>query len=230
MKTFIILLSFLILVRFEFIIAQNQSDTAIFSQTLNKHLKHFKKESKKAYLDKNFIRGRFLFDSLVQHCLVNTKFDDFKVKKKNGRIISLNSYYKKPVFLMTNTLWCFKSNEEIAAINELVETYHKEIDFVVLFWSTKKEIRKASKDYSSKVHITYINEKLNIFSKELKNLKHSFGFPTYFFINEDRTVRNIIKLSPLSPIEKKKGGRKQIKPEDFNAYKLSLNELIIANK
>ena len=66
-------------------------------------------------------------------------------------------------------------------------------------------------------------------SKELKNLKHSFGFPTYFFINKDRTVRNIIKLSPLSPIEKKKGGRKQIKPEDFNAYKLSLNELIIAN-
>ena len=131
---------------------------------------------------------------------------------------------------MTNTLWCYKSDEEIAAINDLVETYHKDIDFVALFWSTKKEVNQASKGYSSKIHITYINEKMNVFSNELKNLKHSFGFPTYFFINKDRTVRNIIKISPLSPIEKKKGGRKKIKPEDFKAYKQSLDKLITATK
>jgi hypothetical protein len=230
MKSLNIIISFLLLSLITPALSQSQNDNAVFSETLAKHLRKFKEESKIAYQEKNFTRGRFLFDSLVEHCLVNTQFDNFNVKKKNGKIISLNSYYKKPIFLMTNTLWCYKSDEEIAAINDLVETYYKDIDFVALFWSTKKEVSQASKGYSNKIHITYINEKMNVFSNELKNLKHSFGFPTYFFINKDRTVRNIIKISPLSPIEQKTGGRKKIKPEDFKAYKQSLNKLITATK
>ena len=131
----------------------------------------------------------------------------------------------KSTFAQQATLWCYKSNEEIAAINELVKVYHKEIDFVALYWSDKKSVRSDSKKYSSLVHITYINDKMNLFSKELKHLKHAFGFPTYFFVDKDKKVSNIIKLRPLSPIQKEKG-RLKINEDDFNSYKSSLNILI----
>jgi len=205
-----------------------QDNIPRFSEVLAQNLTKFKKESRTAYQEKDFERGRFLFDSLVEHCLVKTKFDNFRVKKLNGKIISINNYFQKPLFLMTNTLWCIKSDEEIAAVNELVKKYHKDIDFVALYWGTKDDIRVASKKYAKQVHVTFINEQMNVFCNEIKNLKHSFGFPTYFFIDKNRLVSNIIKLRQLGPIQKK-NGKKSINKSDFESYKKSIEDLILIN-
>jgi len=68
-----------------------QDNIPRFSEVLAQNLTKFKKESRTAYQEKDFERGRFLFDSLVEHCLVKTKFDNFRVKKLNGKIISINN-------------------------------------------------------------------------------------------------------------------------------------------
>ncbi|NQY07031.1 MAG: TlpA family protein disulfide reductase [Flavobacteriaceae bacterium] len=168
---------------------------SLFSEALAANFMKFKYETKKAYDDHDFERGDFLFDSLVENVLKSKYFDDFKVKKLNGVTVSLNNYFKKPVFLITYASWCITSQGEIPAINALAKKYSDKIDFVVLYWDNKNNARKASKQYDKNVNVVYINEVDNTFSSEVINLKHTFGFPTSFYIDSENRVMDIKRVN-----------------------------------
>ena len=92
------------------------------------------------------------------------------------------------MFLITYSTWCTPGKGEIPALNKIAENHSKEIDFVVLFWDSKKDVRKATRKYSKKINILYVDEKKNKFDHIVKTMKHSFGFPTTFFIDKNKTI------------------------------------------
>lgn len=197
-KTYILTLILFLFAQVSLAQYQFNSPDSLFSIALTKNLKKYKKESKKAYQNSNFKRGQFLFDSLVSSCLKEKSFDNFKAKKLSGKTVEINSYFEKPTVLITYASWCIIAEGEQNAINDLAKTHKKEIDFVVLFWDNKKNARKASKVFNRNVSVIYIDEKDNTFYQEVKVLKHTFGFPTSFYLDKNNKLSNINRPSNLN--------------------------------
>jgi len=171
-------------------LAQNYEPDKLFSKEIGKHIKQYRIKSQEAYADRDFERATFLFDSLIKNVVNNSYMDDFKAKKLSGRKIRFYDF-KKPVFLMTYASWCTPGVGEIPALNEIASKYHKEIDFIVLFWDSKSKVKKATRDYSRKFTILYVDEMENTHDYIVETMKHSLGFPTTFFIDENKKIMDV---------------------------------------
>lgn len=182
--------------------AQSQIEQGIpFSQAIGNNIKKYTKNSQKAYVDGNFERAEFLFDSLINHVVNGSYLDNFKVRKLSGKKIELYCF-EKPVFLMTYASWCTPGVGEIPALNEIAEANHKNIDFVILFWDSKENVRKVAKEYSKKINIVYVDEKENKNDHMVEIMKHSLGFPTSFFIDGTKKIVDV-RRGVLHPYNEK---------------------------
>ncbi|RMA64643.1 TlpA family protein disulfide reductase [Ulvibacter antarcticus] len=162
----------------------------LFSTQIGKNIKQYRQKSQDAYANKDFERAEFLFDSLINNVVNDSYLDNFKVKKLSGRKVELYDF-EKPVFLITYASWCTTGVGEIPALNELAEKYHKDIDFVLLFWDSKDKVRKTARKYSSKFTVLYVDEKENTHDHIVETMKHSLGFPTSFFITKEKQIVDV---------------------------------------
>ena len=197
---------------------------SLFSEAIAANFRKYELESNKAYEIYDFDRGKFLFDSLVKHCLKSTYLDNFKVKTLNGATIALNEQFDKPILLITYASWCVKSEGETPAINALAKKYHDKIDFVVLYWDTKNDARKAAKKYNKHISVVYIDELENNFSSEIINLKHTFGFPTSFYIDSKNRIMDIKRVNPT---EYRNDSYLEAYTQNYNFFIDGLSSLLI---
>lgn len=181
-------------------LSQDFEPERLFSQEIGKNIKKYKRQSQQAYADKDYERAEFLFDSLIKHVVNGSHMDNFKVRKLSGRLIEMNKF-EKPVFLMTYASWCTPGVGEIPALNEIAETHHKDIDFVVLYWDSKSRVRKAAREYGSKINVVYVDEMENKNSHIIEKMKHSLGFPTSFFMDGDKKIVDV-RRGVLHPYNK----------------------------
>lgn len=172
------------------LLSQNEEDKRLFSVEIGKNIRKYRKEARRAYRTKNEERAEFLFDSLIKNVVNGTLLDNFKVRKFSGRRIELHRF-EKPTYLITYTSWCVPNPAEIPALNDVADKYHNEIDFVVLFWGSKKKIRKFKKKYSKRINVLFVDEKENRNDFTIRIMKHSVGFPTSFFIGSDKKILDV---------------------------------------
>lgn len=171
--------------------AQSQVEQHTYlSEAIGKNIKNYTKNSEKAYYDQDFKRADFLFDSLIKHVVTGSYLDNFKVRKLSGRKTQLHKF-EKPMFLMTYASWCTPGSGEIPALNEIAEENKNTIDFVILFWDSKENVRKVAKAYSKNINIIYIDEKENTNNHIIEVMKHSLGFPTSFFMDKNKRIVDV---------------------------------------
>ena len=120
--------------------------------------------------------------------------DNFKMMPLKGDPVSFEEF-EKPVFLITYASWCVPGEGQIPALNDLVDRFHDQIDFVMLFWDTPEKLREVERDYNNNIELLYVNEKTNRDSYIINNLKHSLGFPMMYFIDPDKKVLGIQKVA-----------------------------------
>ncbi|QQX76548.1 MULTISPECIES: TlpA family protein disulfide reductase [Aequorivita] len=182
--------------------AQSQiGQESYFSEAIGKNIRKYTKNSQMAYAEQDFERAEFLFDSLINNVINGSYLDNFKVRKLSGRKIELYKF-EKPIFLMTYASWCTPGVGEIPALNEIAEKHYKDIDFVVLFWDSKENVRKSTRDYSKRINIIYVDEKENTNDHIVEIMKHSLGFPTSFFIDENKRIVDV-RRGVLHPYNEK---------------------------
>ncbi len=171
-------------------LSQNIEPELLFSKVIGENIKKYTINSQQAYLNNDLERADFLFDSLINHVVNGSYLDNFNVKKISGRKTELNDF-EKPIFLMTYASWCTPGSGKIPALNDIAKKYHKEIDFVILFWDSKDKVKKASRDYNKHISIVYVDEKENKNDHLVETLKHSLGFPTSFFIDKNKMIVDV---------------------------------------
>ena len=195
--------------------AQSQVEQhTYFSEAIGRNIKAYTKNSEKAYLQQDFERAEFLYDSLIKHVVINSYLDNFKVRKLSGKQIDLYKF-KKPLFLMTYASWCTPGSGELPALNEIADKSYNSIDFVILFWDSKKNVRKAAKAYSRNITIIYVDERENINNHIVEVMKHSLGFPTSFFVDKNKRIVDV-RRSALHPYN-----------ENYEvSYKLNFNHFL----
>lgn len=182
----------------QFCFAQTGASKVSLSDALVAYGNKYQTECKKAILANDMERVDFLFDSISQQYLKGKYFDDFTINKLSGREIKISDY-EKPVVLISVATWYMFTEGEIKAMNALAKKYRKEIDFVVLYWGSKREARKASRDFKSCINVTYFDEANNQGSYIVGKIKHFFGFPTFFYLNSDKSIYSMSRGGVKKP-------------------------------
>lgn len=172
-----------------------QPETKIpFSVAIAAHINKYNLKSNAAFKDQDLEYAKFLFDSLVDNHLTGTYMDNFKMNPLKGDPVTFKEF-EKPVFLISYAAWCVPGYGEIPALNDLVDQFHDQIDFIVLFWNTKEDVTEKVREYSDNVQLLYVNEKSNRDSYIINNLKHALGFPMMYFMNTDKKILDIRKVA-----------------------------------
>ncbi len=171
-------------------LSQEPEPKDLFSQAIGKNIRKYRRQAKLAYIRKDEERAQFLFDSLVKKVVNGSYIDNFKVRKFSGKKIELYKF-EKPIYLITYASWCVPGVGEVPAFNDIAERYHDEIDFVLLYWGSKKKIRKSKRKISKYINVLYVDEKGNRSDFAIRTMKHSLGFPTSFFISADKQILDV---------------------------------------
>ncbi len=170
--------------------AHCQEDRVLFSEALAAHFPKYEQKAKAAYQYRDYDRATFLFDSLVQNVLKETYMDNFQFTRLNNKPLELYDL-KKPVYLITYASWCITTKGEIPTLNHLAEKYSDRIDFVILFWDTRQTTKQAAKAYSKHIKVVYVDELDNKDAFVVSRLKHSFGLPTTYLLDENKQILDI---------------------------------------
>jgi len=173
--------------------SQTSLKDSLFSEAIHAHINTYKLAANNAYLNHQKRTGDALFNQFVNKHLVNTYLDNFKAKNTNGALISINNYFKKPVVLITYASWCIRNDFEISQLNNLAKKHKEDIDFLVLFWDDRNTTRKTAKQFNKHVNVLYIDERENMFSSEIKSMKHALGLSLVYYINSDDKIIGIKK-------------------------------------
>ncbi|AWH85352.1 thiol-disulfide oxidoreductase [Flavobacterium album] len=202
----------------------SQGDSIFFSNAIKINFKKYKKDSALAYRKGDTERGKFLFDSLVDHRLAGTTFDDYTFKKYGGGKIRLSSV-EKPIVLITYASWCVPAPGEIPAINKLAQQYGKDVKFIVLFWNRRQDMRKAARKFNGRITVCYAHESYKNDAPIVASMKHTLGFPTSFYLDENLKVIDIRRDSKcLAP---KKSNYNKGYAMNYDSVREGLSQLLI---
>jgi thiol-disulfide isomerase/thioredoxin len=167
-----------------------QDTITYLTDAIKENLRPYKKASNSAYEKRNIQEGKDLFDSLVKNKLVGTKFDDFNLKVYKEKNIKTNRI-SKPIFIITYASWCVIPKGEIPALNILAKEHRDNLQIIVVFWDKKKDIKNIAYKFSSNIKVYYANEYYSKDSHVVATIKHTLGFPTSIFVDENKNVLDI---------------------------------------
>jgi hypothetical protein len=173
-----------------------QESKVYFDDALSKYLLRYHKESSEAINNHEFERSEFLFDSLVKFHLKGTYIPNLKLNKIPKGDIETDSL-KSPFLLITNTSWYIQKEEEIESINTMAAQFKNQIDIIVLYWDSLKNVKQLEKLYSDDVILTYVDETKNKSELIVSTFKHSFGAPTCFYVSNNKQLVSINKKFEL---------------------------------
>jgi len=202
------------------------ADSLYFSNAIKINFTHYKKESTLAFATGDMERGEFLFDSLVQHRLIGTTFDNITLKKSSGSRLKLSSV-EKPMFLLTYASWCVPNQGEIPALNKLARKYGKDVKIIVLFWDRKNKMKKIARKFSSRITVCYAHEYYRTDTKIIAALKHTLGFPTSYFLDSNRKIVEIRRCGVFRALEKQQYQKSF--DLNYNSYLDGLSTIIVKN-
>ena len=182
-----------------------QEKTVYFSDAIKSNIKKYNSQTNIEFDKGNLEKGNALFDSLVQNHLVGSRFDDYSFKCVNSRKVKL-SKLKKPVFIITYASWCVMNKGEIPALNKLARKYDDDMQFIVVFWDVKNDVKKISRQFNNKIKVCYANESYKNDASVVATLKHTLGFPTSYFLNSTLEVIDVkrggVSIAPRTAFKK----------------------------
>ena len=201
----------------------SQEDSHGFADAIKLHLKKYNNKSNLAFENRDWQKGQVLFDSLVSNYLIGTTFEDYTLKSFEKKKLKLSSF-KKPIFILTYASWCIPSKGEIPALNKLAQKYSKDVKFVILFWDKKHSVKKISRKFNHNISVCYAHESYKNDANIVSNLKHTLGFPTSYFLDQNLRVVNI-KRGGAQP--NNKSSYVKAYTMNYNAFREGLGSLLI---
>lgn len=204
-------------------VSYGQDTITYLSEALKENINPYKKASNKAYEKRNFEESKNLFDSLVKNKLVGTKFDDFSLKVYKDKNVKINRI-QKPVFIVTYASWCVIPKGEIPALNILAKEHRDELQIIVVFWDKKKDLKNIANKFNDNIKVCYANEYYPKDSHIVASIKHTLGFPTSIFLDENK---NVIAIKHFNNKIKIKTPIKEAITSSYNYFSKDINENLV---
>jgi thiol-disulfide isomerase/thioredoxin len=200
-----------------------QDTITYLSDAIKENINPYKKASNNAYEKRNIEEGKNLFDSLVKTKLIGTKFDDFNLKVYKEKNVKTNRI-NKPIFIITYASWLVIPKGEIPALNILAKEHRDDMQIIVIFWDKKNDLKNIAYKFSDDIKVCYANENYAKDAHIVASIKHTLGFPTSIFIDENKNVVNIkhfdSKVKFKTPI-------KEAIISSYNYFSKDINENLV---
>lgn len=204
-----------------FFTASYSQDTITYlSDAIKENINPYKKASNSAYEKRNIEEGKNLFDTLVKNKLIGTKFDDFSLKVYKEKNVKINRI-SKPIFIITYASWCVIPKGEIPALNILAKEHRDDMQIIVVFWDKKNDLKNIAYKFSDNIKVCYANEYYSKDSHIVATIKHTLGFPTSIFVDENKNVVNIKHFESKTKI---KTPIKEAIITSYNYFSKDINE------
>lgn len=201
----------------------SQDKINYFSDAVKNNITSYKKASNKAYERNNIEEGKNLFDSLVKNKLIGTKFDDFNLKVYKEKNVKTNRI-NKPIFIITYASWCVITKGEIPALNILAKEHRNDMQIIVIFWNKKSDLKNIAYKFSDDIKVCYANENYAKDAHVVATIKHTLGFPTSIFIDENK---NVVNIKHFENTIKLKTPIKQAIITSYNYFSKDINENLV---
>jgi thiol-disulfide isomerase/thioredoxin len=212
-----------VILSFSFTVSYCQDTITYLSDAIKENINPYKKASNSAYEKRNIEEGKNLFDSLVKNKLIGTKFDDFNLKVYKEKNVKTNRI-NKPIFIITYASWLVIPKGEIPALNILAKEHRDDMQFIVIFWDKKNDLKNIAYKFSDDIKVCYANENYAKDAHIVASIKHTLGFPTSIFIDENKNVVNIkhfdSKVKFKTPI-------KEAIISSYNYFSKDINENLV---
>lgn len=202
---------------------QEQPKSDSFADALRNNLGKYNAKVNQAFEKNNIELTQVLFDSLVDYHLAGTKFEDYTLKTFERRKLKLSSI-QKPIFILTYASWCVPSKGEFQALNKLAQKHANEVQFILLFWDKRKNIKKIANKFNHNIAVCYANESYQNDAPIVAHLKHSLGFPTSFFLDENLKV---VKIKRGGAHPKLNSNFSTALTMNYNVFREGLNTILI---
>jgi len=219
MRKFLLTVFFILLASFSY----SQDTINYFSDAVRNNIASYTKSSNRAYEKSNITEGKNLFDSLVKNKLVGTKFDNFNIKVYKSKNVKLNRI-NKPIFIITYASWCVITKGEIPALNILAKEHRNDMQIIVIFWDRKSDIKNIAYKFSDDIKVCYANENYSNDSHLIASIKHTLGFPTSLFIDENK---NVVSIKHFKNTIKLKTPIKEAIITSYNYFSKDINESLV---
>ncbi|WP_264563398.1 TlpA family protein disulfide reductase [Flavobacterium sp. N3904] len=200
-----------------------QDTITYLSDAIKENINPYKKASNLAYEKRDITEGKNLFDSLVKNKLIGTKFDDFNLKvykEKNVKINRIN----KPIFIITYASWLVIPKGEIPALNILAKEHRDDMQFIVIFWDKKSDLKNIAYKFNDDIKVCYANENYSKDAHIVATIKHTLGFPTSIFLDENK---NVVNIKHFENTVKIKTPIKQAIIISYNYFSKDINENLV---
>jgi thiol-disulfide isomerase/thioredoxin len=212
-----------VILSFFFTASYCQDTITYLSDAIKENINPYKKASNSAYEKRNIEVGKNLFDSLVKNKLIGTKFDDFNLKVYKEKNVKTNRI-NKPIFIITYASWLVIPKGEIPALNILAKEHRDDMQFIVIFWDKKNDLKNIAYKFSDDIKVCYANENYAKDAHIVASIKHTLGFPTSIFVDENKNVVNIkhfdSKVKFKTPI-------KEAIISSYNYFSKDINENLV---
>ncbi len=158
---------------------------------------------------------------LVNNCIKGKYLSNHTFKKLNKELLSTDSIIK-PMVITIAAPWCPPCWSEIDALNVLVDKYSDQIEFIVLFWDKKNNIKKMATEYDKRIHLVASNK---AYEEHQENpdygnaFKHNLGVPNSYIIDTEKKIVNF-SMGAVYPDE-------YMSKEEANKKNIALLECVI---
>jgi thiol-disulfide isomerase/thioredoxin len=193
------------------------------SDAIKENINPYKRASNIAYEKSDIEEGKNLFDSLVKNKLIGTRFDDFNLKVYKEKNVKINRI-DKPIFIITYASWLIIPKGEIPALNILAKEHKDDLQFIVIFWDKKSDLKNIAYKFNENIKVCYANENYSKDAHIVATIKHTLGFPTSIFLDENKNVVNIKHFENKTKI---KTPIKQAIIISYNYFSKDINENLV---
>lgn len=151
------------------------------------------KQINQAWKDKENEKARALFDSLVNNCIKGKYLSNYDFKTIKNKTISTEQI-NKPILLLTSATWCGPCWGEIPTLNKLAKKYDGKIEFIVLFWNRKVDLKKMASQYDKRINlIPSESEPIDKSSIMISGFNHKLDYPTAYLIDKNKKILNLTR-------------------------------------
>jgi thiol-disulfide isomerase/thioredoxin len=132
------------------------------------------------------------YRKMINNCIKGKYLSNHAFKTLDKEILETDSI-SKPMVITIAAPWCPPCWPEIGALNALVDKYEDQVEFIVLFWDTKGNLKKMAPKYDKRIKRvaakkTYAqNEEAPVYGNAFK---HNLGLPASYVINKEKRIVN----------------------------------------
>lgn len=126
-------------------------------------------------------------DELIDKCIKDSYLLNYDFTTDEGKVISTKDI-KKPIVILAAAGWSAPCIGQIPALNEIVDIYHNDVQFIMIFWDKKGKIGRFKSKVDSRVLLVPAgdSDKVEKGNLDISGFVHKLDYPTAYLIDKTK--------------------------------------------